>query len=122
MELLHLPSTYRPTGIFTHDLVRVGIAHLMRMHIQRIDRQIICCEVERLKDLLQCQVFPVSMYHGFLMELTGQLTPLHRSGQDLTSVQLTFGVRFNFDLMKRRRCFWFMLAEWWICVSTFRTL
>ena len=34
----------------------------------------------------------------------------------------TSGQRLSFDLMKRRRCFWFMLDEWWTWVSTLRTL
>jgi hypothetical protein len=40
---------------------------LMSMHIEGIDREIICSEIQGLKDLLQCQVFAISVNDDFLL-------------------------------------------------------
>lgn len=38
----------------------------MRMHVQRVDREVIRCEIERLEHLFQCKILAVSVNDDFL--------------------------------------------------------
>jgi len=43
--------------------------NLVGVHIERVDGQVICREVERLKNLLQCQILTVTVNNNFLMKV-----------------------------------------------------
>jgi hypothetical protein len=44
------------------------------------------------------------------------------TGEEERGYTFTSGDFFILDLMKRSKCFWFMQDEWWMWVSTLRTL
>ena len=77
---------------------------MMGMHVQGIDGKVIRRKMEGLKNLFQGEIFPVSENYDILQ--WGSAATKRGDGGPLT-----FGYRFIFDLMKRSRCFWFMLLE-----------
>jgi hypothetical protein len=89
----------------------------MRVHVEGVDREVVCCHFEGLKHLFKREFRAVAEYDNVLYTL--RLKNVESGGE---GDGLTLGQRFILDLMNRRRCFWFMLLEWWTCVSTLRRL
>ena len=80
----------------------------MRVHIERVNREVVRCEVKGLEDLLQRELLSITEDNDVLSEAKGAMSP--------ASIEYHFartsGLCFILNLMKRRRCFWFMLLEW----------
>lgn len=77
---------------------------LVRVHVKRVDREVIRSETERLKDLCERQLLVVAEDDDVLLvevrnyKYTKRVAA--RAGRERTS-----GQRFIFDFMNRRRCF-----------------
>ncbi len=84
------------------------------MHIKGINRKVIRGEFKRLEDLFKRQLRAIAEGDDVLQKHQAQ-----REGKGRIE---TWELRFIFAFMNRKRCFWFMLLEWWTCVSTLRTL
>lgn len=85
---------------------------LVRMHIERVDREIVGRQVERLEHLSQRQVLAVSENDDLLQKSEGRRRRECDASLCMQSVGArTSGHRFILLLMNRSMCFWFMLAE-----------
>ena len=73
---------------------------LVGVHVQGIDGQIISSELERVEDFGEGELLAIAVDDDFLKVSRGR------------ALTLTSGAFLNFDLMKRSKCFWFILAEW----------
>jgi hypothetical protein len=76
----------------------------MGMHVQRVNRKVVRSQIQGLEDLFQCKF-------GAVAENDDVLLFDDDGDKDILWLRLTLGLRFILDLMKRRRCFWFMLLE-----------
>lgn len=96
----------RTDGVKDHLINRQdGCTNLVGVHVKHINGKIICCEIKRLKDLLKREILVISMNDDFLC--------FHEHARLIhTGNRLTSGDFLSLDLMNRKRCFWFMLAEW----------
>lgn len=79
------------------------------MHIERVNREIVCRQVERLEHLPQCQVLAVSEDDDLLQKRADNVSGTRCVLQSVRA--RTSGHRFILLLMNRSMCFWFMLAE-----------
>ena len=74
----------------------------VRVHVERVDREVVRGQLQRLEHLLQRQRRAVTENHDVLP--VGQRMRGTNGGR-------TFGLRLILDLINRSRCFWFMLLE-----------
>lgn len=85
----------------------------MSVHVERVDREVIRREVQRLEHLAEREVSTITEDDHFLSSMMEETSGSRTHASETAgSGRLTSGHRFILLLMKRNMCFWFMLAEW----------
>ena len=89
------------------ELVESVEGVLVRVHVERVHGEVVRGEVQRLEHLLKRQLRTIPEDHHILRARS----LFSQGGTEEGSEGRTCGQRFIFDLMNRKRCFWFMLLE-----------
>jgi hypothetical protein len=120
-----MAASSKPFFVLTHLVERIKTmeAVLMGVHVQSVDGQVVGGQLERLEHLAKREVDAVAMNDHLLRKSNssvsaGPASDREEKGELRKQEGLTSGQRFILLLMKRRRCFWFIAAEWCTWVST----